>query len=99
LDMRLEEPGVAGGIDGQARAPGKARARERFAHRRAAGAVAGPLDVLLGEQADERAAAEEVAEMPFLVAERRDVDAEMRGRRILGDGARRLERVDDAERA
>ena len=99
LDMRLEVAGVTGWIDRQPWAARVAGLRQRFAHRRAAGAVARLIDVRFGEHPDERAAAHEVAEMPFLVAERRDIDAEAGAGRVLGEGPRRLQRVDDAERA
>src|SRR5712692_2776118 len=97
--MRLKVPGVAPGIDGEARAAGIAGLRQRVAHGHAAGAVARLVEVLLGEQADERPAAHEVEEVPFLVAEGGHVDAEPGHCRVCRERSRRLARVDDAERA
>src|SRR5262249_11285403 len=75
-----------------------ARRRQRFAHRRAAGAVTRIVDVGLGDATDERAAPEEAPEMPLLVAERDDVDAGIAGRPVLSQRACGFERINDAER-
>src|SRR5215203_1301411 len=99
LDMRLDITRVAPGLELQARPAGKPGLVERLAQRRAVVAVPRLVDLLLGEQAHERARAEERAEMPLLVAPGRDVDAKIGRRRILGKRAGGLEAVDDAERA
>ena len=62
------------------------------------GFVGGRVDLAFLQQSDKRPAAEEAAEMPLLVAEHDDVDAEIGGGGILGDRARRLQRIDAAER-
>src|SRR4051794_372878 len=99
LDMGLDIAGVSPCLELQARPAGKRGLVERLAQGGAVVAVTRLVDLVLGEQAHERARAEEGAEMPLLVAPGRDVDAEIGGRRVLGKGARGLEAVDDAERA
>src|ERR1043166_5847557 len=99
LDVRLEVTGVARRIDLQPRSARVAGVRQRVAQGRAFGAVARLVDVLFAEHADERTAAHEVAEVALFVGEGDHVDAQPGGGFVLSERARRLERVDHAERA
>ena len=68
LDMRLEIADVTSALDGKACASGKAGALQRLAHAAIGVAVARGVDVRFRDEADKGAAAEEGAEMAFLVA-------------------------------
>ena len=68
FDMRLEIADVAAAHRAQARAAGKADGGKRLAHGAAVVAVARGVDVGFADGADKGAAAEELAEMAFLVA-------------------------------
>ena len=81
----------------RARPAGKARVAQGLAHGPAAVAVARGVDIGLGDAADIGAAAEEAAEMAFLVAPGRDFDGAV-DVRIGIDDAGGFERIDDAER-
>ena len=78
LDMRLEISDVAPALAGRARPAGETGLAQRIAHRLAAGAVARGVDIGFGDAADIGAAAEETAEMAFLVAPGRDFDGAVR---------------------
>src|SRR5258708_7803358 len=77
--------------------PGKPGVLQRLPHGPIAAAVAGSVDLGLGDAADVRPAAEEAAEMPFLIAPCRDLDRAADGR-IGIDHARGFEGIDDAQR-
>ena len=68
LDMRLEISDVPAAFGRYARPAGKTRLAQRFPHGPAAVAVACGVDVSFGERADIGPAAEETAEMSFLIA-------------------------------
>ena len=80
-----------------ARPAGKADLAQRVAHGAAAVAVARGVDVSLGQGADIGPAAEETAEMAFLVAPGCDLDGAFDAR-VGIDDAGGFERIDDAER-
>src|SRR4051812_50138018 len=84
--MGLDIAGVSPCLELQARPAGKRGLVERLAQGGAVVAVTRLVDLVLGEQAHERARAEEGAEMPLLVAPGRDVDAEIGGRPGPGTG-------------
>ena len=98
LDMRFQISDVASAFVSCARPAGETGFAQRVAHRFAAGAVARGVDIFFGDAADIGAAAEETAEMAFLVAPGRDFDGAM-PRGIGIDDAGSLQRIDDAERA
>ncbi len=99
LDMRFEIADIARRVDPLARPAGKPGARQRLAQRRAVVAASGLVDLVLAERADERAAAEIIAVMAFLVGPGGDLDAEPGAIRIGGKGAGQFEPVDHAQRA
>ena len=59
------------------------RSSKCLAYRQAGGAIGRPSYFVLVEQACERAAAEEAAKMPLLVAEDSDVDTDVPRRLVL----------------
>src|SRR5262245_5420152 len=69
LDMRLEEGSVARWIDEMTWAASPTRGCQRLTHGNPAGTIDRAIDVALLQRANERAAAEEAAKMPLLVAE------------------------------
>ena len=79
LDMRLEEAPVAARIERLARPAGEPRALERDPERRLVVAVGEPVDLLVGQKAAERAAADEGAVVPLLVGDAHDVDGKIPG--------------------
>src|SRR5581483_10683514 len=85
------------GLDGEARTSSPGRRLERVTHRRAVVLVLCLVDVGFAEQAGERFRAEERSEVPLLVAEHRDIDADIAA--CFLDGTRSFQRVDAAERA
>ncbi len=74
LDMGFEISDVPAAFGRDARPAGKADLAQRFAHGPAAVAVARGVDIGFGEGADIGPAAEETAEMAFLVAPCCDLD-------------------------
>ena len=97
LDMCLEIADMAAGFGGEARAPGKAGVAQRLTHGAAAGAIARCIDIGFGHGACVGAAAEETAEMTFLVAPCGDFDRAVDAG-IAVDDARGFQRIDHAER-
>ena len=97
LDMRLEISDVPPAFGRGARPAGKPGLAQGVAHGPAAVAVARGVDLRLGDAADIGPAAEEAAEMAFLVAPCRDLDGAV-DVRIGIDDAGGFERIDDAER-
>jgi hypothetical protein len=94
LDVRLEKSGVAFRIDPEARSVRPASHLQGFAHRHARDTVEGPIELPLFERADERAAAEETAEVALFIAEHRHIDANLPGRGVRGNGTRSLQGID-----
>src|SRR5262245_8516706 len=80
------------------RAASPTRGRQRLTHRNAGGAIGCAIDFALFQHADERAATEEAAKMPLLVAEDDDVNTEVLCCRILRNGSGGFQRIDAAER-
>ena len=74
LDMRLEISDMPAAFAAARGPAGETDLAQRVAHGSAAAAVARGVDVGLGDAADIGPAAEETAEMSFLVAPRRDFD-------------------------
>src|SRR5665213_86270 len=74
LDMRLEISDMPPGFSGRAQPAGETGIAQGVPHGSAAAAVTCGIDVGIGDGADVRPAAEEVAEMSFFVAPRRDFD-------------------------
>ena len=74
LDMRLQISDVPPAFGLRARPAGKTHLAQRLPHGPAAAAVARGVDVRFGDAADIGPAAEEIAEMAFLVAPCRDFD-------------------------
>src|SRR5665213_2733459 len=74
LDMRLEISDMPPGFSGRAQPAGETGIAQGVPHGSAAAAVTCGIDVGIGDGADVRPAAEEVAEMSFFVAPRRDCD-------------------------
>ena len=97
LDMRLEIADVPPAFGPGARPAGKPGLAQGFPHGFAAGAVARGVDLVLGDAADIGPAAEELAEMAFLVAPCRDLDGAADAR-VGIDDAGGFQRIDDAER-
>jgi hypothetical protein len=98
LDMGLEIAEVPPRLDLDARLPGEPGGRQRVAERDPVAAAAA-VDLGLVEHAGERAAAEHVAVMAFLVGPGDRLDAEPGEVGIAAKGARHLQRVDHPERA
>ena len=97
FDMCLEISDVAPAFGGSAWAAGEADFAQRLAHGAIAVAVARGVDVSLGESADIGAAAEEIAEMAFLVAPGCDLDGAL-DIRVGIDDAGGFKRIDDTQR-
>ena len=95
--MRLEVSDVPPVFAQGPRPAGKSGLAEGVAHGLAAAAVARVVDLRLGDCADIGPAAEELAEVAFLVAPRCDVDGAV-DLRIRIDDAGGFERIDDAQR-
>jgi len=94
LDVRLEKPCVACRIDAEAWSVPPASRLQGLAQCHARGTVDSPIQLTLLDEADERAAAEEAAEVPLFVAEHRHVEADLPGRRVRGDHTRGLQCID-----
>ena len=94
LDMRFEIADMTAGFELFARAAGKPGARQRLAQRHPIVAALRPVDLIVAERADERAAAEIAAVMAFLVGPGGDLDAEPGTIGVGGKGARELKPVD-----
>ncbi len=99
LDMRFEIADVLGRRDRLALPPRDARAFERRAQRRTVVLVASAADLVFRGVANEGAAAEKDAEMPFLVRPRRHLDRQIGASPIFTEGAGDFQPVDDAESA
>jgi hypothetical protein len=97
FDMRFDVSDVPSDSGFDARAAGKTSVLQRLAHRALAAAVARCVDLFVGDSADIGPASEELAEMSFLIAPRRDFDGA--DGRIGIDHAGGFERIDDSERA
>ena len=97
LDMGLDISAMASAFDVDACPAGESSLAQRIAHGLAAAAVARRIDIRLRDTADIGPAAEEAAEMSFLVAPGCDFDSAA-GIGIGIDDPGRFERVDDAER-
>ena len=97
LDMCFEISDMPPAFGAHARTAGEAHAIKCLAHGACAVAVARGVDIGLGDGADVRPAAEETAEMSFLIAPCRDFD---RAAKVgVGiDDAGGLQRIDDAKR-
>src|SRR5450759_5907467 len=96
--MRLQISDMPPGFGRDAGAAGKTHIAQGLAHGPAAGAVARGIDVRVGYTANIGSAAQEMAEMSFLVAPCCDFDGALDAR--LGiDHAGGFEGVDDAERS
>src|SRR5215467_8702298 len=80
-------------------AAGPTRGCQRLTHRNAGGAIGCAIDFALLQHANERAAAEEAAKMPFLIAEHGDVNTEVLCCRILRNGPGGFQRIDAAKRS
>src|SRR5205814_3923385 len=74
FDMGFEISDMAAGFAPRAGAAGQASLTQRLTHALVVVAVARRVDIGFGDAADIRAAAEEVPEMPFLVAPGRNFD-------------------------
>ncbi len=98
LDMRFEVADITRGIDLLTLPAGEPGLFQRLGERHAVAALAGG-ELVLADRRGERAAAEHLAVMPLLVGPGDRIDAEPVAIRIGGEGARQLDRVDDAERA
>jgi len=98
LDVGLQISDMAAALGLRARTAGKACLAERVAHGSVAVAVARGIDVALGHATDVGSAAQEAAEMTFLVAPRRDFDGAFDARVGIDDSGG-LQRIDDAQRA
>jgi hypothetical protein len=68
LDMGFDISDVPATLRGDARPLRKAGCQQRLAHRAIVGAIARRVDLLFGDVACKRAAAEKMTEMSFLVA-------------------------------
>src|SRR5262249_28216865 len=97
FDMSLEIADVAAALDGDACSPRKACACECLTHGAIAGAVARGVDICFAHPADKGAAAEERAEMAFLIAPGSDFHRAFDAR-VGVEHTRGLQRIDDAER-
>ena len=97
LDMRFDISDMPPGFGPGARPAGKTDVAQRLAHGSAAAAVACGVDVRLGYAADVRPAAEEVAEMSFLIAPCRDFNGAV-DVRVGIDDAGGFEGIHDAKR-
>ena len=98
FDMGFEISDMPPAFAPRAGAAGEAGVAQRVTHGLAAVAVAGRVDIGFGDAADIGAAAEEVSEMPFLVAPGRNFDRAVYVR-IAIDDAGGFERIDHAERS
>src|SRR5579872_2342594 len=97
FDMGLEISDVPAALHQLSRAAGKAGCLQCLAHGAAFGAVARAVDIFFGDVADIGAAAEEMAEVTFLVAPRGDFHRAI-DVRITIDHARRFKRIDHTKR-
>ena len=98
FDMGFEISDMPPAFAPRAGAAGEAGLAQRVTHGLAAVAVACCVDIGFGDAADIGAAAEEVSEMPFLVAPGRNFDRAVYIR-IAIDDAGGFERIDHAERS
>ena len=98
FDMGFEISDMPPAFALRAGAAGESGFAQRIAHGLAAVAVARLVDIGFGDAADIGAAAEEVSEMPFLVAPGRNFDGAIYIR-IAIDDAGGFERIDHAERS
>ena len=98
FDMGFEISDMPPAFATAAGAAGEAGVAQRVTHALAAVAVACRIDIGFGDAADIGTAAEEVPEMPFLVAPGRNFDRAV-CRRIAIDDAGGFERIDHAERS
>src|SRR5262249_29778335 len=97
LDMGLEIADVPAALCRDARSFGEANTLQRLPHAAIAVAVTRGVDVSFGDGADIGTAAEEGAEMTFLVAPRGDLDGTVEIR-VAIERARGFQRIDHAER-
>src|SRR5262245_8511942 len=79
------------------RAASPTRGCQSLTQRNAGGTIGCAIDFALFQQANERAAAEEAAKMPLLVAEDGDVNPEVCCCRILRNGPGGFQRIDAAK--
>ena len=98
FDMGFEISDMPPAFVPRAGAAGEAGLAQRVTHALAAVAIACRVDIGFGDAADIGPAAEEVSEMPFLIAPGRDFDGAV-CIRIAIDDAGGFERIDHAERS
>src|SRR5579864_145260 len=98
LDVGLEISDMAASLGNLSRTVGKPGSANRLAQGPSVGPVACRVDLLFGDIADIRAAAEEMAEMTFFVAPASDLHRALDAWIVI-DHPRRFERVNNAKGA